>query len=260
MKKLFYYFVVMPLLLVVASCAPLPNPIKDEEKPPVVCKLMGFNEGTRKVVFKYDKNNKITSFDVTTTFVSSPTLSTYNVIYDVNGNVTDINETKGNYTYFFSYSSAKSPRNPSSLLDLSKVRFSNIMQEIYLSYTSETKVDFVLNSVKNTEYFYRLNYDINNNITSCYFTRNNGTTISTLSNTYDNKKNPYKLLPFPIYWVLFRTNPIGDACFLAYFSQNNLLSLNTLSYKYNTYSAANYPLNGISHPNNTLQFFYEDCQ
>lgn len=257
MKKLSYYFLAISLLLFVASCAPLPNPI--EEKPPVVCKLMGFNEGGRAVSFKYDKNDKITSFDVATTLTGPTVLTTYNVKYDATGNVSEITDTKRDYTYLFSYDT-KFPRNVSLTLNFSKVRFSNIMQEISLSYTSETKVDFVLNPTKNTEYFYRINYDINNNITSCYFTRNNGATISTLSNTYDNRKNPYKLLPFPIYWVLFRTNPIGDACFLAYFSQNNLLSLNTLSYKYNTYSAANYPLNGISHPNNSMLFFYEGCE
>jgi hypothetical protein len=134
------------------------------------------------------------------------------------------------------------------------------MQGLRFSYTDALRINRVGNLYGAPEYFDRIVFDSNGNITSVNFTRNFGVTSTVARNTYDNNQNPYKLLPFPIYWVLFRTSTITDYNFLNYFSTNNLLSINTIQYYRYEYNDAGYPVTGSDRLRGKMQFFYENCQ
>lgn len=247
MKTLIKYLCCLWLCYGVGSCAPLPNP---EEATKTNCKIVQitqlFNNIQIKTVFNYDQNNKIVSYTVNNT--------NYAITYDANQNIEKIVDSRGWYSYSFGYKNPLFPKAATAASLIDKIN----RREKYLLITYENNRPKSFTSVTTPTQDYVFTYNAKGNVTSYLYTLNNSPSKKTVFNTFDNAKNPYQLLPFPIYWSL--SNSLIEIDILTYFSKNNLLEnegdeINV----YGSYNKAGFPLNTTFLQDVSVTFTYDGC-
>jgi uncharacterized protein YxeA len=250
MKTVIKIFCSIWLCSIVLSCAPLPNPVVKEEPKPIkpTCKILQIRISTLNVSFKYNKNNKIEAYTVNGT--------DYTVNYDADQNIEKISDSRGSYVCTFNYRNTMFPKLVTTARVVSQTTPS-LTKTILLTYENnrDRVARFSISAIPSESYDFT--YNDKGNISS-YIYSYNFSPKNAVINTFDNAKNPYQLLPFPIYWSLFNNNLQTDI--LSYFSTNNLIKNGLLTInKYNSYSSSNYPISVTENGSIITTFFYEGC-